>query len=143
MYRAKYDIGMRNTARGHAVLRLPSRMLVTLLSFLFLVSVQRCYAMAHDTPSVQTGSECHVSMPHHMDGLSMSMSVDEGKTAPMDHGAKTLNVCVMMTCGCVVQLATDLRAFDSTQDFGLPPLVAALNGNSPNRDLRPPITLQA
>ena len=73
----------------------------------------------------------------------VSLSVDEGKTAPMDHGAKTLNVCVMMTSGCVVQLATDLRASDSTQDFGLPPLVAALNGNSPNRDLRPPITHQA
>lgn len=141
MYRAKYDIGLRNTARGHAVLRLPSRVLVTLLSFLFLVSAQLCYAMAHDTPFVQTVSEGHVNIQHYIDGSSMS--VDKGKDAPMDHGTKTPSACVMMTCGYVVQLTTDLRASGHTQDFGLPPLVAALNGKSPNRDLRPPILLQA
>ncbi|MCH4542535.1 hypothetical protein DK867_03375 [Ochrobactrum sp. POC9] len=141
MYRAKYDIGVRSTARGHAVLRLPSRVFVTLLSFLFLVSAQLCYAMSHDTPSVQTVSECHVNISDHMD--DSAMLADKGKAAPMDHGAKTPDACVMMTCGCVVQLATDLRAFVPAQDFGLPPLVAALNGKSPNRDLRPPISPQA
>jgi hypothetical protein len=53
MYRAKYDIGLRNTARGHAVLRLPSLVLATLLSLLFLVSAQLCYAMAHDALAAQ------------------------------------------------------------------------------------------
>lgn len=120
-------------------MRLPSFVLVTVLSFLFLVSAQLCSAMAYDTPSVPTVSECHVEMQHPMDGASIS----NGKAAPMDHGAKTPNACVMMTCGCVVQLAAELRASVPAQDFGLPPRVAALNGKSPNGDLRPPISLQA
>jgi len=123
MFRAKYDIGLRGSARDHAVLRLPSRGLVTLLAILFLVSAQLCYAMAHEALSVQTVSDCHVNMSHQMDDTSVS--ADAGKTAPKDHGGKTPNACVMMT------------------DFGLPPLVAALNGKSPNSDLRPPISLQA
>ncbi len=141
MFRAKYDIGLRGSGRDHAVLRLPSRGLVTLLAFLFLVSAQLCYAMAHDAPSVQTVPDCHVNISHQMDDTSVS--ADAGKTAPKDHGGKTPNACVMMACGCVVQLATDLRADVPVQDFGLPPLVAALNGKSPNSDLRPPISLQA
>ncbi|MBQ0707615.1 MULTISPECIES: hypothetical protein [unclassified Ochrobactrum] len=141
MYRAKYDIGLRNTARGHAVLRLPSLVLATLLSLLFLVSAQLCYAMAHDALAAQMVPDCHVNTPHQMDDISVG--TNRGQTAPMDHGAKAPNACVMMTCGCVVQLGTDLRANVPAQEFGLPPLVAALNGESPHRDLRPPISLQA
>ncbi|MFB8342543.1 hypothetical protein ACWGNA_13865 [Brucella cytisi] len=141
MYRAQYDIGFRNTARGHAVLCSPSRVLVTMLSFVFLLSVQLCYAMAHDMPSVQTVSDCSLNLPHYMDDSSMPSSMD--KSAPVDHGAKAPNACVMMICGCVVQLGTNLRAFTPVLDFGLPPLVAALSGKMPNRDLRPPILLPA
>ncbi|MEJ5021710.1 hypothetical protein WH297_18525 [Ochrobactrum vermis] len=141
MYRAQYDIGLRNTARGHAVLRWPSRAFMTLLSLLFLVSVQLCYAMAHDAPSVQMVSDVGANVPHHMGGVGPS--TDVGKTAPMDHGAKTPNACVMMTCGCVFQLGADLRSFVPAQNFGLPPLVAALSGKSITGDLRPPISLQA
>jgi hypothetical protein len=140
MHRAKYDTGLRASVRDHAVLRLPSRMLATLLAMLFLVSTQLCYAMVHDSPSQSMLSDCHMNMPHEMDATSGS--ADTGKSAPMDHGAKTPNACLMMTCGCVVQLATDLRADVPSQNFGLPPLVAALSGKSPNRDLRPPISLQ-
>lgn len=137
MYRAKYDIGVRKRTRGHVALHLPSRVLVTLLSFLFIVSAQLCYAMAHDAPV----SDCRVTVPHEMHGLSVSMG--EETTAPPDHGSKASNACVMSTCGCIVQLDADLRADVAEQDFGFPPLVAALNGKSPNRDLRPPISLQA
>ncbi|WP_139974030.1 MULTISPECIES: hypothetical protein [Brucella/Ochrobactrum group] len=141
MHRAKYDFRVRSIKRSRAVLRLPSRVLVTLLSFLFLVSAQLCYTMAHDTQSVQVVAESHVNMPHHMEGSSIS--VEKGKAAPMDHGAKAPNTCIMMTCGFVVQLATNLRASGSSQDFGLPPLVAVLSGKFPNRDLRPPIAIPA
>ncbi len=141
MYRAQYDVGLRNTARDHAVLCLPSRVLMTLLSLLFLFSVQLCYAMAHDVPSVPVVSDVSAGVPHHM-GVT-GPSSDVGKTAPMDHGVKTPNACVMMTCGCVFQLGADLRSFAPAQDFGLPPLVAALSGKSPRGDLRPPISLQA
>ncbi|MFK0683487.1 hypothetical protein SD208_04110 [Ochrobactrum sp. BD67] len=141
MYRTQYDIGLRNTARGHAVLRVPSRTLMAVLSFLFLVSVQLCYAMAHDVPSVQLISEFDAHATHYS-GAS-EMSVDVSKPAPMDHGAKTPNACVMMTCGCLFQIGSCLHSFVIAQNFGLPPLVTALSGRSPAGDLRPPISLQA
>ncbi|MBR7652320.1 hypothetical protein [Brucella oryzae] len=140
MYRVQYDVGLRNTARSHAVLRLPSRVLMTALSLLFLVSVQLCYAMAHDAPSVQVLSDFDANPPHHRG--SAEVSSDIGKTAPMDHGVKTPNACIMMTCGCLFQIDTDLHSFVPAQEFGLPPLVAALSGKSPAGDLRPPISLQ-
>lgn len=134
------------SVRGHSALRLPSHMLVAVFSFLFLVSSQLCYAMAHDMPAmpgdvVQVTVGCHsgtrqaggmMAQPHHAD-----------QSAPMDHGAKSPAACVMMTCGCLVQMSADLSASAPIQDFGLPPLVAALDGSAPHGVLRPPIFIQA
>ncbi len=126
-----HDIGVRMTVRGYAALRLPSRVVVLLLSLLFLLSAQLCYSMAHDMPSMQSALDCHMSEP-------------QTKTPkPMEHGAKAPNMCVMMACGGIVQLADEFNTSVPMQDFGLPPLAAALGGRDPHGVLRPPIVLQA
>ncbi|MFC7066442.1 hypothetical protein [Brucella rhizosphaerae] len=120
--------------RKHSVLRMPSRMLIALFSMLFLVSTQLCYAMAHDLPQTVAVTDCHsiVQVAKH----------DMGHSAPTDHGKKASVACVMMSCGGIIQLASDVALFTPDHEFGLPPRVATLNSNDPFGVLRPPISSQ-
>ncbi|TCQ80096.1 hypothetical protein EDF68_103143 [Ochrobactrum sp. BH3] len=126
------NIGMN--FRKHSVLRMPSRMLIALLSLLFLVSTQLCYAMAHDLPQVGTVTDCHTTM--------QVAKHDGGHSMPTDHGKKASAACVMMSCGGIIQLASDVALFTPDHEFGLPPRVAALNSSDPFGVLRPPISYQ-
>ncbi len=136
----KRNIGGRCNMWGLCFLHVPSRVLVTVLSLLFLVSTQLCYAMAHDMPTAGVSVGCHMSEQQPADS-AIPASHHAGQQAPIDHGAKSPVACVMMTCGCIVQLAADIGAFAPSQDFGLPPLVASLSSNPRDNLLRPPIAL--
>lgn len=136
----KRNIGGRRNMWGLSFLHVPSRALVTVLSLLFLVSTQLCYAMAHDMPTTGVSVGCHMSEQQPADS-PMAASHHEGQQAPMDHGAKSPVACVMMTCGCIVQLTADVGVLAPSQDFGLPPLVAAMSSNPRHDLLRPPIAL--
>ncbi|GAA5542729.1 MULTISPECIES: hypothetical protein [Brucella/Ochrobactrum group] len=136
----KQNIGGRRNMWGLSFLHMPSRVLLTVLSVLFLVSTQLCYAMAHDTPTAGVSVGCRMSEQQSA-ASAMPASHHGGQQAPMDHGAKAPVACVMMSCGCIVQLSADIGAFAPSQDFGPPPLVAALSSNARHDLLRPPITL--
>ncbi|MBB5700860.1 hypothetical protein FHS76_000703 [Ochrobactrum daejeonense] len=123
--------------RGHAALRSSSRTLIALLSFLFLVSTQLCYAMAHDVSPASPVFDMQESVAGHMDHVTMA--TDSEKAAPTDHGVKSPNACVMITCGGMHQIGAGLHMFVPIRAFGLPPLVAALSGSALQTDLRPPI----
>lgn len=137
MRRSQNQSGSRSMARDRIVLRLPPQLLIALLSFLFLVSTQLCYAMAHDVTSASPIFDRQESVAVHMDHASMA--VDSKQATPTDHGVKSPNACVMITCGGIFQFGADLHVFAPVWAFGLPPLVAALSGNTPHTDLRPPI----
>ena len=126
------NIGMR--FRKHSVLRMPSRMLIGLFSLLFLVSTQFCYAMAHDLPLTAAVIDCHTTV--------QVAKHDGGHSMPTDHGKKASAACVMMSCGGIIQLASDVTLFTPDHEFGLPPRVAALNSSDPFVVLRPPISYQ-
>ena len=126
------NIGMN--FRNHSVLRMPSRMLIALLSLLFLVSTQLCYAMAHDLPQTVAVTDCHETVK--------ILKRDMGHSMPADHGKKASAACVMMSCGGIIQLASDVTLFTPDHEFGLPPRVAALNSSDPFGVLRPPISYQ-
>ncbi|MBJ6133265.1 hypothetical protein JAU75_10505 [Ochrobactrum sp. Q0168] len=136
----KQNISGRRNLWGLSVLHVPSRMLVAVLSLLFLVSTQLCYAMAHDMPTAGVSVGCHVSEQQSA-ASAMVASNHAGQQAPTDHGAKAPPACVMMTCGCIVQLTADIGVLAPSQDFGLPPLVAALSSHPGHDLLRPPIAL--
>lgn len=136
----KQNIGGRRNMWGLSFLHVPSRVLVTVLSLLFLVSTQLCYAMAHDMPTTGVSVGSHMSEQQSADS-TMPMSHHAGQQAPMDHGAKSPVACVMMTCGCIVQLNADIGVLAPSQDFGLPPLVAAISSDPRHDLLRPPIAL--
>ena len=91
----KQNIGGRRNLWGLSFLHVPSRMLVTVLSLLFLVSTQLCYAMAHDMPIADISAGCHISEQQATDS-AMSISHHVGQQAPSDHGAKAPAACVMM-----------------------------------------------
>ncbi|MGN7961461.1 hypothetical protein [Brucella sp. 22210] len=136
----KRNISGRRNMWGLSVLHVQSRALVTILSLLFLVSTQLCYAMAHDMPTVGVSVGCHMSEQQSADS-TMPTSHHAGQQAPTDHGAKAPVACVMMACGCIVQLTADIGVLAPSQDFGLPPLVAAMSSNPRHDLLRPPIAL--
>jgi len=117
--------------RKHSVLRMPAPMLIVLFSLLFLVSTQLCYAMAHDLPQTVAVTDCHSIVKVEQHG--------GGHSAPTDHGKKSSSACVMMGCGGIIQLASDVALFTPDHEFGLPPRVAALNSSDPFGVLRPPI----
>ncbi|MCV9906754.1 MULTISPECIES: hypothetical protein [Ochrobactrum] len=120
--------------RKHSVLRMPSRMLIALFSLLFLVSTQLCYAMAHDLPQTIAFTDCHTT--------AQVGKHDGGHSTPTDHGKKASAACVMMSCGGIIQLASDVALFTPDQEFGFPPRVATLNSSDPFGVLRPPISYQ-
>jgi len=136
----KQNIGGRRNMWGLSFLSIPSRVLVTVLSLLFLVSTQLCYTMAHDLPTASVSTGHPMIEPQSAD-RAMAASHHARQQAPMDHGAKSSVACLMMSCGCITQLSADIGGLAPSQDFGLPPLVAAMSSNPRDDLLRPPITL--
>lgn len=126
------NIGMK--FRKHSVLRMPPRVLIALFSLLFLASTQLCYAMAHDLPQTIGFTDCHTTV--------QVVKHSGGHSAPTNHSKKTSAACVMMSCGGIMQLASDVALFTPDHEFGLPPRVATLNSGDPFGVLRPPIPFQ-